>query len=146
MGTSCRLRVFAPRTGVDKGGPGGPGPPNDRAKKKGRGYFYQMSNMYTCIAYLIEIRKFCSKNLVHKGVNFDAQNAQTHPQAFLISKNSAGYTPGPLLKGGGEKVKVAHTRQPSVGFRRRSRFLAVSLQVTSICCRFVVDMSVPSVL
>ena len=27
----------------------------------GRGYFYQMSNMYTCIAYLIEMRKFCSK-------------------------------------------------------------------------------------
>ena len=41
----------------------------------GRGYFCQMSNMYTCIAYLIEIRKFCSKNLVHKDVNFDAQNA-----------------------------------------------------------------------
>jgi len=41
----------------------------------GRGHFYQMSNTYTCIAYLIEIRKFCSKNLVHKGVNFDAQNA-----------------------------------------------------------------------
>ena len=38
-----------------------PAPPNDRTKKKGRGYFYQMSNMYTCIAYLIEIRKFCSK-------------------------------------------------------------------------------------
>ena len=36
---------------------------------------YQISNMYTCIAYLIEIRKFCSKNLVHKGVNFEAQNA-----------------------------------------------------------------------
>jgi len=34
-----------------------------------------MPNMYTCIAYLIEIRKFCSKNLVHKGVNFEAQNA-----------------------------------------------------------------------
>jgi len=34
-----------------------------------------VSNMYTCIAYLIEIRKFCSKNLVHKGVNFEAQNA-----------------------------------------------------------------------
>jgi len=35
-----------------------------------------MSNMYACIAYLIEIhRKFCSKNLVHKGVNFEAQNA-----------------------------------------------------------------------
>jgi len=28
------------------------------------------------------------------------------------------------------KVKVAHTRLPSVGFRSRSRFLAVSLQVT----------------
>jgi len=70
-------------TGVDKGGPA----PNGwalRVKKNffvkieglsfqvsaksgrafydnptGRGYFYQMSNMYTCIAYLIEIRKFC---------------------------------------------------------------------------------------
>ena len=46
--------------------------PNGRAKK--RGYFYQMSNKYTCIAYLNEIRKFCSKNLVHKGVNFEAPN------------------------------------------------------------------------
>jgi len=59
-------------TGVDKGGPG---PPMAGQKKKGRGYFYQMSNMYTCIAYLTEIRKFCSKNLVHKSVNFEAQNA-----------------------------------------------------------------------
>ena len=61
-------------TGVDRGGPS---PPNGRAEKKGRGYFYnnQMSNMYTCIAYLIEIWKFCSKNLVHKGVNLEAQNA-----------------------------------------------------------------------
>jgi len=41
----------------------------------GRGYFYQTPNMYTCIAYLIEIRKFSSKNQVYKGVNFDAQNA-----------------------------------------------------------------------
>jgi len=39
------------------------------------GHFYQMPNVYTCIAYLIEIRKFCSKNLVHKGVDFEAQNA-----------------------------------------------------------------------
>ena len=62
-------------TGVDKGAQGAQPPPNGRAKKKGRGYFYQMTNMYTCIAYLIEIRKFCSKNLVHKGVNFEAQNA-----------------------------------------------------------------------
>ena len=44
-------------TGVDRG----PSlPPMAGQKKKGRGYFYQMSNMYTCIAYLIENRKFCS--------------------------------------------------------------------------------------
>ena len=43
------LRVWL--TGVDKGGPGGPAPhPDGRAKKKGGGYFYQMSNMYTCVA------------------------------------------------------------------------------------------------
>jgi len=77
---------------------GGPGSPNGLAKfflvkidfqaslqlnpvvhvtitQRGGGYFYQLSNMSTCIAYLIEIRKFCSKNLVHKGVNFEAQNA-----------------------------------------------------------------------
>jgi len=83
-----------------QGGPWGPRPPNGLAKKiflvkieglsslppaksgcachdnpTGRGYFYQMSNTYTCIAYLIEIRKFCLKNLVHEGVNFEAQNA-----------------------------------------------------------------------
>ena len=74
-------------TGVDKEGPGGPGPPQSQGQKfflvkieelsslppaksgracydnpTGRGYFYQMSNMYTCIAYLTEIQlKFCSK-------------------------------------------------------------------------------------
>jgi len=60
-------------------GGGGRGPsPQWPGKKERKGdfyYFYQMSNMYTCIAYLIEIRKFCSKNLVHKGVHFEAQNA-----------------------------------------------------------------------
>jgi len=61
-------------TGVDRGAQGSQ-PPNGRTKKKGREYYYQVSNMYTCIADLIEIRKFCSKNLVHKGVNFEAQNA-----------------------------------------------------------------------
>ena len=34
-----------------------------------------MSNMSTCVAYLIEIRQFYSKNLVHKGVNFETKNA-----------------------------------------------------------------------
>jgi len=76
----CRVQsdhTRAVRTSADvcrhwrgQGGPGGPAP----TQWPGRGYFYQMSDMYTCIAYLIEIRKFCSKNLVHKGVNFEAQN------------------------------------------------------------------------
>ena len=71
-------------TGVDKGGREPSLPPNGRAKKflvkierlsslppakSGRACydnptkkgvsFYQMPNMYTCIAYSIEIRKFC---------------------------------------------------------------------------------------
>jgi len=54
--------------------------------------------MYTYIAYLIEIGKFCSKNLVHKGVNFEAQNALK--RAALISENFRGYTSVPPLKGG----------------------------------------------
>jgi len=83
-------------TGVDKGGPRSPQWPGKKFLLKiegllclppaksgrachdnptGRGHFYQMPNMYTCIAYLIEIRKFCSKNLVHKGVDFEAQSA-----------------------------------------------------------------------
>ena len=89
------VRFITGSTGVDKGGGQAP---NGRAKKlvkieglsslppaksgracyhnpTGRGYFCQMPNTYTCIAYLIEIRKFFSKNLVHKGVNFEAQNA-----------------------------------------------------------------------
>jgi len=45
-----------------------------------------MPNMYTCIAYLIEIRKFCSKNVVHNVVNFEAQNALKVTYAPLISK------------------------------------------------------------
>jgi len=75
--SSIHVLTYCKVTSVDKGGGRGQGaqPPNGRAKKKGRGYLYQMPNMYTCIAYLIEIRKFSSKNLVHKGVNFEAQNA-----------------------------------------------------------------------
>jgi len=76
------LEIRVAYTGVDKGeGPG----PTIAGKKKlvkteglsslppaksgracydnptGRGHFYQMPNMCTCIAYLIETRKFCSK-------------------------------------------------------------------------------------
>ena len=34
-----------------------------------------INRLYKCIAYLTEILKFCSKNMVNKIVNFEAQNA-----------------------------------------------------------------------
>jgi len=46
-----------------------------------------MPNMYTCIAYLIEIRKFCSKNLVHKGVNFEAQKEKEGARDWIQVAN-----------------------------------------------------------
>jgi len=62
-----------------------------------------MSSMYTCIAYLIAIRKFCSKNLVHRGVNFEAQNALKLTNEHLqFQKNRRGLYPAPPLKGRGE--------------------------------------------
>jgi len=63
-----------------------------------------MSNMHTCIAYLTEIRKFCSKHLVHKGVNVEAQNALKLTYKHLFKKNSGGYTP----------VAIQMTRGPQV--------------------------------
>ena len=60
-----------------------------------------MSNMYTCITYLIEIQKFCSKNLVYKRVNFVAQNALKLTYKHLyFPKISRGYTP--VIRGGGK--------------------------------------------
>ena len=69
----------------------------------GRGYFYQMPNMSTCKAYLTDIRKLCSKNLVHKSVNFEAQNAlKLTYEAPLISKNFRGlYLRAPVTRGRG---------------------------------------------
>jgi len=62
-------------TGVDRGARGpSPPPASGRAKMKGRGISIRCPT-YTCIAYLIEIRKFCSQNLVYEVVNFEAQNA-----------------------------------------------------------------------
>jgi len=60
--SGCRAvtRMSQTATGVDKGWGRGPSP-QWPGKKERMGYFYQMSNIYTCIAYLIEIRKFCSK-------------------------------------------------------------------------------------
>ena len=46
--------------------------------------------MYTCIAYLIEIRKFCSKNVIRKGVNFEAQNALKLTYEHLQFKKKSG--------------------------------------------------------
>ena len=60
-------------------------------------YFYQMSNMYACIAYFIEIRQFCSKNVVHKGVNFESQNALklTYEHLFNFKKFPGVIPPDP---------------------------------------------------
>jgi len=67
-----------------------------------------MPNMYTCIAYLVEIRKFCSKNLVYKGVNFEAQNALklSYEHLQFLEKIPGGIprTPVKRVRGrGGEK-------------------------------------------
>jgi len=72
--------------------------------------------MYTCVAYLIEIRQFCSKNLVHKGVNFEAQNALKLTTSTFNLKKFRGYTPGPPLKGGegGEPPQFTFLATPLV--------------------------------
>jgi len=70
-----------------------------------------MSNMYSCIAYLIEIRKFCSKNLFHKSVNFEAQNALKLTYDFNFKKHPRNYTPEPPLKRGGEGREKKEERE-----------------------------------
>jgi len=66
----------------------------------------------TCIAYLIEIRKFCSKNLVNKGVNFEAQNALKVTYEHLQFKKIPGVIPPAPVKrargrgGGGESPPI----------------------------------------
>jgi len=62
----------------------------------------------------------------------------------------SGLDEGPMPPLGTKKVKVAHTRLPSVGFRSWSRFLAVSLQVTRVinpavgCHYFPPGLQLPS--
>jgi len=66
------------------------------------------------------------------------------PTIHLLNMHSVQHT------GKKVKVKVAHTRLPSVGFRSWSRFLAVSLQVTWIinpavgCHYFPPGLQLPS--
>jgi len=55
----------------------------------------------------------------------EIRRLQTVQHIFIIAVVIIGFTQ--TLR---KKVKVAHTRLPSVGFRSWSRFLAVSLQVT----------------
>jgi len=82
-----------------------------------------MSNMYTCIAYLIEITKFFSKNLVHKGVKFwGPQCSKTRLRAPLISKKFPGIIPPGPLKGEGGKG----------GEAPQFTFLATPLGITKI--------------
>jgi len=74
------------------------------------------SGSYTCIAYLIEIRKFCSKNLVHKGVNFEAQNSLelTYEHLYLFKFSGVIPTHGPPLKGEGEEREGARKGAPPI--------------------------------
>jgi len=68
------------------------------------GHFYQMSNMYTCIAYLVEIRKFCSKTWFIKVLILRPKMLENSPTiTFNFKKNFGGYTPGPPLKGDGRE-------------------------------------------
>ena len=73
-----------------------------------------MCNMYTCIAYLSEIRKFCSKNVVLKGVNFEAQNALkvTYQQA---SRQQGHAKPASSRSGGPSERSKDMRNQPRVG-------------------------------
>jgi len=57
---------------------------------------------------------------VHSG----AQNPETENSNEIFFKKTL------FAEYNGQKVKVAHTRLSSVRFRSRSRFLAVSMQVT----------------
>jgi len=51
------------------------------------------------------------KNVVYKGVNFEAQNAIKHLRAPLISKKFRGLYPRtPVLKGGGEREESEGAR------------------------------------
>ena len=70
--------------------------------------------MYTCIAYLSEIRKFCSKNVAHKGVNFEAQNALevTYQQA---SRQQGHAKPASSRSGGPSERSKDTQNQPRVG-------------------------------
>ena len=49
---------------------------------------------------------------------------------YFVSSEIRALPSGTSFKTQNIKIKVAHTRLPSVGFQRWSRFLAVSLQVT----------------
>jgi len=58
-------------------------------------------------------------------------DGDTNSSSCSIKHKTVNYTRFcPRLYVGCKKVKVAHTRLPSVGFRSWSRFLAVSLQLT----------------
>jgi len=68
--------------------------------------------MYTCIAYLIEIRKYCAKNWFIKVLILTPKCSKTHLRAPLIFKNFPGVIPP--LKGGGEERKGAREGRPPI--------------------------------
>jgi len=58
-------------------------------------------------------------------INKSIDHRRQHSFSNAFSKRKCGFFP----QHHGNRVKVAHTRLPSIGFRSWSRFLAVSLQV-----------------
>ena len=53
--------------------------------------------------------------MVHKGVNFEAQNAlKLTYEHVQFQKISGGYTPGPPLKGEGEEREGAREERPPI--------------------------------
>jgi len=59
--------------------------------------------MYTCIAYLIEIRKFCLKTWFIKVLILRPKMLYNSPQ---FPKKFRSYNPGPPLKGAGERGRA----------------------------------------
>ena len=59
-----------------------------------------MSNMYTCVAYLIEIWKFCSKTWFIKVLILRPKMLQNSPTStFNLKKNPGLYTRTPVKRG-----------------------------------------------
>ena len=82
--------------------------------------------------------------------SLQADNHASTPPLCFLQTGCPSCCPINSVKALIKKVKVAHTRLPSIGFRSWSRFLAVSLQVTWVinpavgCHYFLPGLQLPS--